>query len=77
VNTTSTNWDLYIYSDADTTSGVFTQVKLASAQNGRQVIACNQLPVIDNDAVSQVHIKYVDNGGSASATATVLGTKCS
>lgn len=70
--TSSTDWNLTIYCDSDQASGMFASISLATNANGNKDILLD-LPYIDNDSSTpcQVHLLFVDNGGSNSATCDV------
>lgn len=75
INTVSTDWDLLIYSDSDESSGIFNSITLMKNGNGNKIITLYDLPYIDNNSNKSVHIKFIDNTGSLTATADIFGIK--
>ncbi|MHA1852574.1 MAG: hypothetical protein ACTSUF_03595 [Candidatus Heimdallarchaeaceae archaeon] len=74
ITTSSTDWDLTIYSDSDGTSGMFGSIDLVKNANGNLDISLD-LPYKDNDGAQRVHLKFTDNAGSNTATCLVMGIK--
>lgn len=74
VTTSSTDWDLFLYCHTDGASGMFGTVAVAKALSGDNIILLD-LPYIDAESDSEVHIKFVDNGGSNGATVDVYGVE--
>jgi|GEM_PF-5007025 len=71
VNTTSTNWNLILYSDLDEISGNLPSLQIMTAANGNKVIYLD-LPYIDNNSSKSVHLKA---SGIADATVKIFGIK--
>ena len=75
ISTTSTNWTLVLYTDDNGSSGVFCSITLMTNASGAKIIPLYGLPYVDNNAEKSVKLKFTDNAGSTSATATILGVK--
>lgn len=74
IATSATNWDLYLYSDADGSSGVFASMQVVANANGNKSTLV-PISYVDNDVAGQVHVKFVDNAAANGATITILGQK--
>ena len=75
VVTTSTSWDLDLYpNDAFNEAGTFPSLKLVNDRDGSMYIQLN-MPYADQDATKEVHLKYTDNAGSATADIYIVGIK--
>ena len=72
INTTSTNWNLTLFSSSNESSGILgTGIQIMTSGNGNKIIPL-QLPYIDNDCLNQVHLKI---SGANDATTRILGIK--
>lgn len=74
ITTLSTDWDLFIYSDNDSVSGVYANYQIIDSWSGNKNIQI-YLPYIDNDVATQIHIKFVDNTAANTATVTIMGVQ--
>jgi len=73
IETTSTDWNLTLYSDSDGSSGILgSGLSLVANANGNLELSLD-LPYVDNDSSSQIHLKFTDNAGTTTATALIIG----
>lgn len=71
VVTTSTNYDLTLYSKDDFTTGEY---KILVGGNATENILLNY-PYIDADSTKEVHLRYTDVAGTATATIEIRGIR--
>jgi len=73
VTTTSTDWDLDIYPDANFDElGLFPSLKLVKNRNGSYMVNLHY-PYIDTTSLQKVYLKFTDNAGMATADIYLLG----
>ena len=72
VVTSAVDWTLTLYSDSDTSSGMYASEVVADHKSGDQTIM-TKIPYIDNDNNKAVHVKFVDNVGANGATFSIYG----
>lgn len=75
VQTDSTDWDLILWTNASASdNGIYDNgyMNLVSSASGDQVLLLD-LPYIDYDSSSSVHLQFLDNNGSDSALVDIYG----
>ena len=77
IQTSSTDWDLVLWTSSIAVDvGMYDNgyINLAVSASGDQVILLD-LPYIDNDASSSVHLQFIDNSGAEPATVDIYGVE--
>ena len=75
ITTSSTDWDLYILQNDNTFStndANIPAMQLMASGNGNETIQ-RDFPYQDEDATTEVHLYFVDNGGANTADIQIIG----